>query len=76
MAYYYLFPEKDTTLYSHPDRKELNTGNDEILEILKEVGSSDNILYPTRTLIRFKSEEIKSTITDILCSENFKSIYN
>ena len=43
MAYYFLFPEKDATVYSHPDRKTLNTGHDEILEILKEKGSSDAI---------------------------------
>ena len=36
MAYYSLFPEIDTTIYSHPDRKLLNTGGDEILEIVKE----------------------------------------
>ena len=34
MAYYSIFPEKDTTLYSHPDRKDLNTGGDEILELV------------------------------------------
>ena len=41
MAYYFLFPEIDTTLYSHPDRTKMNTGDDEILEIVKERGSSD-----------------------------------
>ena len=25
MAYYYIFPEQDTTIYSHPDRLHLNT---------------------------------------------------
>ena len=65
MAYYFLFPEKDTTLYSHPDRKELNAGNDEILEIVKERGSSDNILYPSRVLIKFKTEDLKSAIETV-----------
>ena len=41
MAYYSIFPEKDTTLYSHPLRVKLNTGKDEILEIIKEKGNSD-----------------------------------
>ena len=29
MAYYSIFPQKDTTIYSNPDRDLLNTGNDE-----------------------------------------------
>ena len=58
MAYYFLFPESDTTLYSHPNRKELNTGADEILEILKEKGNDDDILYPSRVILKFKNDEI------------------
>ena len=53
MAYYFLFPESDTTLYSHPDRKDMNTGGDEILEILKERGTTDAFNYPSRILIIF-----------------------
>jgi hypothetical protein len=60
MAYYFLFPEKDTTIYSHPDRKKMNAGHDELLEILKERGTTDTLLYPTRTLISFKNEEIQT----------------
>ena len=71
MAYYFLFPEKDTTLYSHPDRKELNAGSDEILEILKERGSSDNILYPTRALIKFKTEELQTVIGETIGHSSF-----
>ena len=58
MAYYFLFPEIDTTLYSHPDRKEMNAGSDEILEIVKERGSTDNVLYPSRIILKFKNEDI------------------
>ena len=64
MAYYFLFPEKDATIYSHPDRTKTNTGGDEILEIVKEKGSSDERYYPSRVLIQFKNEEIKSTISN------------
>ena len=62
MAYYFLFPEKDATIYSHPDRKGMNTGHDEILEIVKEKGSSDSLYYPSRVLIKFKDEEIQNRI--------------
>ena len=71
MAYYFIFPESDATMYSQPDRKALNTGNDEILELVKERGTTNNILYPSRILMKFKNEDIKSTIRDIVTHENF-----
>ena len=73
MAYYFLFPESDTTIYSHPDRSEMNTGKDEILEIVKERGVSDKYLYPSRILIKFKNEEIQSIITDIIGHSTFNN---
>ena len=73
MAYYFIFPEKDATVYSHPDRTKMNTGGDEILEIVKEKGSSDQRYYPSRVLIKFKSEEIKSTISDKIGSTIFNN---
>ena len=70
MAYYSIFPEKDATIYSHPNREKLNTGGDEILEIVKEKGNSDQRYYPSRVLIQFKSEEIKEIITDKMVNGN------
>tara|TARA_R110002012_G_scaffold269920_2_gene454141 strand:- start:370 stop:1515 length:1146 start_codon:yes stop_codon:yes gene_type:complete len=60
MAYYSIFPEKDATLYSHPDRFTMNTGNDEILELVKEKGTNDQNYYPTRILIKFKDSDIQN----------------
>ena len=54
MAYYSLFPELDTTLYSHPDRLYMNTGRDEILELVQERGNTNQRHYPSRILIKFK----------------------
>ena len=71
MAYYFLFPEIDSTLYSHPNRSEMNAGGDEILEIVKERGNSDQILYPSRVLIKFKNEEIQNLISDIIGHSKF-----
>jgi len=62
MAYYSIFPQKDTTLYSHPDRKDLNTGGDEILELVEEKATTGNIMYPSRILIQFKNTDIKDVI--------------
>ena len=63
MAYYSIFPEKDTTLYSHPDRINMNTGKDEILELVEEkLSTSTTNFYSSRILIRFKNEDIKDVI--------------
>ncbi len=76
MAYYFLFPEIDATIYSHPDRLQMNTGHDEILEVVKEKGSSDSRYYPSRVLIKFKNEEIKDTISNIIGSTTFNGDSN
>ena len=70
MAYYFIFPEKDSTLYSHPDRDTMNTGKDEILELVKERGSNNAIYYPSRILIQFSHDNIYSAINN---SFNFTS---
>ena len=71
MAYYFLFPEKDTTLYSHPDRTTANTGHDEILELAKEKSVTTGLYYPSRILLKFKNEEIKEVIEDTIGHSNF-----
>ena len=68
MAYYFIFPEKDSTIYSHPNRDTLNTGNDEILELVKEKGSTNSLYYPSRILIQFSNDDIKTAINK---SNNF-----
>jgi hypothetical protein len=73
MAYYLLFPQIDSTIYSHPDRKLMNSGHDEILEIVKEKGSSDQKYYPSRILLKFKNEDIKDVITNKIGSTTFNN---
>ena len=73
MAHYFLFPEIDTTLYSHPDRSEMNVGSDEILEVVKERGTINQVLYPSRILIKFKNDDIQSTIENLIGSSTFNS---
>ena len=70
MAYYFIFPEIDTTIYSHPDRKTMNAGSDELLELVKEPGSSDPYHYPSRILIKFKNEEITNAISLMGVNQN------
>ena len=66
MAYYFIYPEKDATIYSHPDRVGLNTGRDEILELLEEKSSTMEVYYPSRFLIKFKNTEIKDVLENKL----------
>jgi len=72
MAHYHIFPEKDTTVYSHPDRVKMNAGQDEILELVKEPGSSDQHHHPSRILMSFSNEDIK-TAHNLIGSEIFNS---
>ena len=72
MAYYSIFPEKDATIYSNPDRDTLNTGNDEILELVKEKGDNNNNYYPSRILLQFKDSEINNIISNKI-SGNFSA---
>ncbi len=73
MAYYFIFPETDTTLYSHPDRKIMNAGSDEILELVKERGSSDPHHHPSRILIKFKNDDIRNVIENTIGSSTFNN---
>ena len=62
MAYYSIFPEKDTTIYSHPDRKDMNTGGDEIIELVEEKATEGTTYYSSRILIKFKNTDIRDVI--------------
>jgi len=69
MAVYKLFPEKDNTLYSmYPT---MNTGIDPINQVSNlnfAIGSSPSI---ARTLLQFNTEEIITTLNDIVLNNNF-----
>ncbi len=64
MAYYFLYPSKDTTIYSHPYRQDLNTGIVETLSLASEKGATDDLYYPSRMLLKFKDSELKETLRD------------
>jgi len=64
MAHYFIFPEKDTTIYSHPTNQSTNTGIDEILTIRDEQSFTDNNYYPSRILIQFKNSEVNDVINN------------
>ena len=62
MAHYFLFPEKDTNIFSHPTRAILNTGIDEVLTLLDEESTTDLSFYPSRILVQFKQSEINDVL--------------
>ena len=64
MAYYFLYPEKDTTIYSHPFRQDLNTGIVETLSLASEKGDTDNLYYPSRVLLKFKDSELNDVLAN------------
>ena len=65
MAYYFLFPEKDTTIYSHPQRTDLNTGKMETLSLASEKGTNDSLYYSSRILLKFKDSELEQVFKTI-----------
>ena len=76
MAHYFIFPEKDTTIYSHPTRAILNTGIDEILTLRDEPSSTDLNYYPSRILIQFKQSEINDVINNTVTGGSFSASLN
>ena len=70
MAHYFIFPEQDTTIFSHPTEQSLNTGMDEILSIKDSESTTDLNHYPSRILIQFKSSEWIDVINTKARSKN------
>ena len=76
MAHYFIFPEKDTTIYSHPTRTILNTGIDEILTLRDEESFSDLNYHPSRILIQFKQSEINDVLINKVSTEPTNGLFS
>jgi len=76
MAHYFIFPEKDTTIYSHPTRTILNTGIDEILTLRDEESFSDLNYHPSRILIQFKQSEINDVLINKVSTESTNGLFS
>tara|TARA_R110002020_G_scaffold168766_2_gene357726 strand:+ start:2010 stop:3200 length:1191 start_codon:yes stop_codon:yes gene_type:complete len=76
MAHYFIFPEKDTTIYSHTSREILNTGMDEILTLRDEPSSTDLNYYPSRILIQFKQSEVNNVISNKVTTTTYSASLN
>jgi hypothetical protein len=60
--HYFIFGDKDTTIYSGGTTSSINTGADEILEINKSVAENGSIQNVSRVLIQFDYTDISSSI--------------
>jgi len=58
--HYFIFPDKDTTIYQHTGSK--NTGLDEILEIQKDLNQSGTNPKVSRVLIQFDLSEVSKSM--------------
>ena len=70
MAHYFIFPQKDATIYSHPLNQSLNTGIDEILTLRDIESNTDLNYYPSRFLIQFKTQEFVDVINNKVGDKN------
>jgi len=70
MAHYFLFPEKDATIYSHPTNQSLNTGIDEVLTIRDIESTTDSNYYPSRILIQFNTTELVDIVNNKVGNKN------
>lgn len=73
MAHYFIFSEKDTSIFSHPDRAILNTGIDEVLTLKDEERTKDLNFYPSRILIQFKQSEVNDVVRNKVASGPFSA---
>ena len=62
--HYFEFGKRDTTLYSGGTTSSVNTGLDEILEIVKDVNSNGAVGNVSRILIDFDYTDISQSIVD------------
>lgn len=72
MAHYFIFPQKDTTIYSGI-RGSANAGLDETLTLEDNLSKGNR--YPSRILIQFKDSEINNVINNIIPSDFTSSLY-
>ena len=62
--HYFEFGKRDTTIYSGGTTSSVNTGLDEILEIVKDVNSNGTVGNVSRILIDFDYTDISQSIVD------------
>ena len=62
--HYFIFGDKDSTVYSGGTTSSINTGADEILEVNKSVAQNGSVQNISRALIQFNYSEISQSVID------------
>ena len=62
--HYFIFGDKDATIYSGGTTSSINTGADEILEVNKSVAQNGSVQNISRALIQFDYTEISQSVID------------
>ena len=62
--HYFIFGDKDSTIYSGGTTSSINTGADEILEVNKSVAQNGSVQNISRALIQFNYSEISQSVID------------
>jgi len=60
--HYFIFGDKDATIYSGGTTSSINTGADEILEVNKAVAENGSVQNVSRVLIQFDYSDVSSSI--------------
>ena len=73
--HYFEYATKDTTLYERSSS--MNTGLDEILEVIKDINSDGSVVYASRALIKFDLTYISKSVSSglIPSSSKFPKFY-
>ena len=74
--HYFIFGDKDSTIYSGGTTSSINTGADEILEVNKVVAENGSVQNISRALIQFDYSDISSSIQDGKISSTAKYYLN
>ena len=74
--HYFIFGDKDATIYSGGTTSSINTGADEILEVNKTVNQNGSVANVSRVLIQFDYTDISSSIQQGIIPSNAKYYLN
>ena len=69
--HYFEYATKDTTLYERSSS--MNTGLDEILEVIKDTNADGSVVYASRALIKFDLTYVSKSISSGLIPSSSKS---
>ena len=62
--HYFIYPNSDSTLYEGGASSSINSGRDEILEIVKHMNDDGSVVNVSRVLIKFDLTSISQSIED------------